>query len=640
MSDFWNILIAVATFGIILVSSNKIAGFIKYIKLPLITGLLLMGIITGPEVLNIIKQDSLPKLDFVNHIALSFIAFAAGSELYFVELRSRMKSIRWMTFGQMITTLILGSLAVFIISGFSFFGLELDFNGRIALSIITGTIFIARSPVSAIAIINELRAKGPFTRMVLGVTVLIDFLVIVLFAISFSIAISLTTGESFSVGMIAIMLTELTASLLMGYILFLIIRLILYTRINTSIKAVLILAVGWGIYLLSNEIRHFSETGPGIYFYIEPLLVCITASLLITNYSPVRREFQKIIHDTVPMIYVAFFILIGASLSLKTVGQTWIIALILFFVRIVTMVIGGWIGGTLGGDPQKFNRTAWMSFVTQAGIGLGLVTVVTNEYPEWGLQFASIIVSVIVLNQIFGPPLFKWAIQMVNEDHPRGEHEDHKGPLKALIFGYEQQSLGLAQQLSSHDWKVTIVTFRKEFPKPENENITIFSYSELNIQLLERLDAANTDAIVVMKTDEENLEICELAYENYGTPELIVRLNERINIQKFHEMGVLIVEPTTAIISLMDHFVRSPMATSLLLGMEEHKDTADIVIRNQDIHGVAIRNLHLPADILIIATQRKGQKIISTGYTRLRLKDILTVVGSIESIEEMRLRFE
>lgn len=640
MSDFWNILIAVTTFGIILVSSNKIAGFIKYIKLPLITGLLIMGIITGPEVLNIIKLESLPKLDFVNHIALSFIAFAAGSELYFVELRSRMKSIKWMTFGQMITTLILGSLAVFIISGFSFFGLELDLNGRIALSLITGTIFIARSPVSAIAIINELRAKGPFTRMILGVTVLIDFLVIVLFAISFSIAISLTTGESFSAEMILVMLAELTASLLMGYILFLMIRFILFTRINTSIKAVLILIMGWGIYFLSNGIRHLSESGPGIDFYIEPLLVCITASLLITNYSPVRREFQKIIHDTVPMIYVAFFILIGASLSLKTVGQTWTIALILFFVRIITMVIGGWLGGTIGGDSQKFNRIAWMSFVTQAGIGLGLVTVVTNEYPEWGMQFASIIVSVIVLNQIFGPPLFKWAIQMVNEDHPKGEHEGHKGPLRALIFGYEQQSLGLAQQLSSHDWKVTIATSRQEFPKPENENISIFNYSELNIQLLERLDTANTDAIVAMKTDKENLEICEMAYEYYGTPELIVRLNERINIQKFHELGVLIVEPTTAIISLMDHFVRSPMATSLLLGMEEHKDTADIVIRNQDIHGVAIRNLHLPADILIIATQRKGQKIISTGYTRLRLKDILTVVGSIESIEEMRLRFE
>lgn len=640
MSDFWSILIAVATFGIILISSNKIAGFIKYIKLPLITGLLLMGIISGPEILNLIKHESLPKLNFVNHIALAFIAFAAGSELYFVELRSRMKSIQWITFGIMITTLVLGGFAVFIISGLSFFGLELDFYGRIALSLITGTIFIARSPASAIAIISELRAKGPFTQMVLGVTVLIDFLVIVLFAISFSIAISLTTGESFSAGMIALMLAELAVSLLMGYILFLIIKLILLTRINTSIKAVLILAVGWGVYILSNGIRHFSESGPGIDFYTEPLLVCITASLLITNYSPVRREFQKIIHDTIPIIYIAFFTLIGASLSLKTVGQTWTIALILFFVRIITMVVGGWLGGTLAGDPRKFNRIAGISFITQAGIGLGLVTIVINEYPEWGLQFASIIISVIVLNQLVGPPLFKWAIQMVNEDHPRGEHEDHKGPLRALIFGYEQQSLALAQQLSSHDWLVTIATSREEFPEPENENISIFSYSKLNVQLLEKLNVANTDAIVTMKTDEENLEICELAYENYGTPELIVRLNERKNIQKFHKLGVLIVEPTTAIVSLMDHFVRSPMATSLLLGMEEHKDTADIVIRNRDIHGVAIRDLHLPADILIIATQRKGQKIISTGYTRLRLKDILTVVGSIESIEEMRLRFE
>jgi Trk K+ transport system NAD-binding subunit len=119
-----------------------------------------------------------------------------------------------------------------------------------------------------------------------------------------------------------------------------------------------------------------------------------------------------------------------------------------------------------------------------------------------------------------------------------------------------------------------------------------------------------------------------------------VRLNDRKNMKKFHDLGALIVEPSTAMVSLLDHFVRSPIATSLLLGMEEHQDTADITVGNPDLHGMALRNLHLPSDILILATRRRGHNIISTGYTRLRKGDVLTIVGSIESIEKVRLRFE
>ncbi len=86
--------------------------------------------------------------------------------------------------------------------------------------------------------------------------------------------------------------------------------------------------------------------------------------------------------------------------------------------------------------------------------------------------------------------------------------------------------------------------------------------------------------------------------------------------------------------------VRAPNATSLLLGHEPDQDTADIVLRNRSLHGVSLRHLDLPADILILATRRRGQTIISTGFTRLRLGDVLTVVGSKESIEELRLKLE
>lgn len=109
---------------------------------------------------------------------------------------------------------------------------------------------------------------------------------------------------------------------------------------------------------------------------------------------------------------------------------------------------------------------------------------------------------------------------------------------------------------------------------------------------------------------------------------------------KFHELGALIIEPTTAIVSLLDHFVRSPNAASLLLGMDEGQDTIDVEIANKDIHGMRLRELRLPSDILILSVKRKGHIIISHGYTRLRLGDIITLVGAEKSLEEIMVKFE
>jgi Kef-type K+ transport system membrane component KefB len=46
---------------------------------------------------------------------------------------------------------------------------------------------VARSPSSAIAIISETKAKGDYTDTVLGVTVVMDVVIIMLFAVVISV---------------------------------------------------------------------------------------------------------------------------------------------------------------------------------------------------------------------------------------------------------------------------------------------------------------------------------------------------------------------------------------------------------------------------------------------------------------------
>jgi len=595
-------------FLIISVAANHLSGFFTRFNLPLITGLLIIGILSGPFVFGLITTDSWDKLNFINEISLAFIAFAASAELYLKELRNRLNSIKWMTFTQLIVTFTLSSVGIYLMGDMLPFISELGVKSRIAISILIGTIFIARSPASAIALISELRAKGPFTQTVLGVTVLIDFLVIILFTINLSIGIALVNDEEISFAFISILIIEIGASFGLGMLLGKLIRLILSRRMSLNVKGVLIVLSGYMAYVLDHyvEIESFEYLGKS--YKLEPLLICIIGSFWITNHTRYRAEFTKILKDISLYIYVPFFTLIGVSLSLDLFVQFAGITLILFLIRLGSIMIGAYLGGAIVQDPPMFKRVGWMPYITQAGVSLGLTTVVAHTFPQLGVEFSTLVISTIVLNQIVGPPLFKWVIKIVGESHGKASKPSFDAQREAIIFGFESHSIALARQLQSNGWNVKLATFKKHIKSKEYPDLKIIKIEEITLKTLEDLDARLAEAVVCLLTDEENYHLSELLYEHIGTRDIVVRLNHRYNFDKFHQLGALIVDPTTAMVSLMDHLVRSPQAASLLLGMEADQDTVDIEVQNKNLHGITLRDLRLPSDLIVLSVSRDGQR--------------------------------
>ena len=156
-----------AAFALIAIAANRISKEFQKIGLPIITGILIIGIIAGPFVLQMFPKNAHVKLDFINDIALAFIAFAAGSELYLKELRNRVRQIAWITFGQLVVTFVMSTAIIYFLAENIAFMSTLYSKTNLAISIMMGVIFVARSPSSAIAVINEMRAKGPFTQTAL-----------------------------------------------------------------------------------------------------------------------------------------------------------------------------------------------------------------------------------------------------------------------------------------------------------------------------------------------------------------------------------------------------------------------------------------------------------------------------------------
>jgi Kef-type K+ transport system membrane component KefB len=104
MENYLEIVLIIAGFTVIALASRQVGGLFTKANLPLITGFLFTGIIVGPYVLGLISEEAVRNLRFVDELALAFIAFFAGSELYIKELKGRLRSIRWVMLGLMVST--------------------------------------------------------------------------------------------------------------------------------------------------------------------------------------------------------------------------------------------------------------------------------------------------------------------------------------------------------------------------------------------------------------------------------------------------------------------------------------------------------------------------------------------------------
>ncbi len=634
-------IVFITAFIVIALASWRIGEFLARFKLPLISGYLFAGIIVGPFGLNLVTAEALGSLRVVDELSLAVIAFAAGSELYMKELRQARKAIAWVAAGNMVVIPVLGGLAVFLLTSYIPFLADLSLPVRVAAAVLAGPIMVARSPSSVIAIVNELRAKGSFTQTVVGVTMVIDVAVIILFALGTEMADALMTNVNVSLTFAGLLLFELAISLLLGLLSGKLLQLVLSRNLHRMVKILFVLALGLGIFLFSTAARDFTYKQFPVEILLEPLLICLVGSFYVINYTAYRAEFLQILHDISPAIYVIFFTLTGAALQLDVLAQAWVIALALFLVRLVGIFTGSFFGGMAAGAPAKHNRVSWMAYMTQAGVGLGLAKEIGIEFPVLGPDFATMIIAMIVLSQFVGPPLFKWAVNYVGESHTRAEPARFDGVRDALIFGVKPQSLQLARQLQAHDWQVKLICRRSdELDGLDTVNLDCQASPEITLETLQSLNARQADAIVSFLPVEESYRLCELAYENFGTETMVVYLKSREGAERFAGLGVRVVEPDTAVVKLLEQFVRSPAGTPILLGTDAGQEMVDIEVSDPALHNVTIRDLSLPLDVLVLSIHRGGQTLVPRGYTELKLGDRVTLVGPPEKLAEVSLKFE
>ena len=173
--------------AVLLVASLAGRAF-QRLRLPRISGYLLTGAVLGPRALAVLRETHAARLAATDAMCLAVIGIAAGAELQMADLRRHPRPTLVMTACVSLFSFAFVFLAFLVVGPRVAFLAPLQSAHVALVGSLLGTLAIARSPASAIAVIREMDARGPFCQHVISVTVAKDFLVVALFALNVEFA--------------------------------------------------------------------------------------------------------------------------------------------------------------------------------------------------------------------------------------------------------------------------------------------------------------------------------------------------------------------------------------------------------------------------------------------------------------------
>ena len=381
--------------------------------LPRISGYLLVGLAAGPHVSGLITKDMLVAGKALNGIAVALIALTAGGEIKVDWVRKQIRRLTLITGSQLVVGLLGSTLVVMLGRSFMPFMPQGSFIEGLAVAFVFGAIAVASSPTVTIAVIAETQADGPMSRTVIGVTILKDVCVIVLFAIALAVARDVL-GDGGGESLVWSLTRELGGSVLAGVGVGVGVSWFL-EKINRDVP-VFTLAVCFGV----------SQAASAL--HLEALLIALTAGFYVENFAKVdgHRLIAGVERVSLP-VFALFFALAGAKVDVSKLVEFAPIATVLILSRAGLIYLGTRVGTHLAQVEPVVKRLAWTGFISQAGVTLALSAIVARSFPKWGADAEVLIIAMIAVHEIVGPILFHYGLKRSGEVGMAGKAERAEG---------------------------------------------------------------------------------------------------------------------------------------------------------------------------------------------------------------------
>ncbi len=383
------ILIEVA---VMLISGIIFGRIAKLLKLPNVTGYLIAGILLGPSLLNFIPSYMVDNFSIISDIALGFIAFSIGSEFnlsYFKKVGIAPIVIA--------TCESVGAILLVMITC-----ILLGFDPY--LSVMLGAIAAATAPAQTIMVINQYKAKGPLTSMLMSVVAIDDATALIGFGFASTIVTVLTSKVHTNI-ILSILspFYEILISFLIGAMISILMKLIFKYFKKASNRICIIISFILLTYWLA-DVLHGS-----------PLMACMSLGGVLVNIFDDIDSIADINDSFTPPIFMIFFLISGAGFEISALKSIGFIGIIYVVMRVLGKMAGAFIGGKLTKQDNKICKYLGPTLMPQAGVALGLIVVAGNVVPDYAVQIRVVILCSTFIYSFLGPIAAKIALMKAGE---------------------------------------------------------------------------------------------------------------------------------------------------------------------------------------------------------------------------------
>lgn len=423
--------------SIALLSGLLLTRLASKLGLPAVTAYLVAGILIGPfclGALNIpgigLTSEQVASFSILSDIALGFIAFSMGNEFRISQLKAIGKQATVIGIVQGLVAAVLVDVVLIVVS--------ILFPDKLSLSsaIVLGACATATAPAATLMVVKQYKAKGKLTDILLPVVAIDDAVGLMVFAISFGVAKSISAGTVEVLNIILEPIIEVGLSLCLGFIMGVIFNFIEKFFHSRSKR----MAVTVTFVIMTVAISNIKFELFGLHFAFSSLLACMMLGSVFCNLCDVSEELMNRADRWNTPIIILFFVLSGAGLELSVFSDYVIV--IIGIIYVVVRSIGKYFGAGATAKLLKCDDSVvkylGITLLPQAGVALGMA-LKASELGSDGDIVRNITLFAVLIYELVGPYLTKIALTKAGDIKPEGKISARGEKLKSSIHREETE---------------------------------------------------------------------------------------------------------------------------------------------------------------------------------------------------------
>ena len=404
--------------SIALLAGLLLSRLVKLVKLPAVTAYLIAGVLIGPFVLGAfgmpgigITTEQLEGFGIISDVALGFIAFSMGNEFRLAQLKKIGKQATIIgIFQALFTTLVVDAALIL---------LHFAMPDKLSLpaAIVLGAVATATAPAATLMVVKQYKAKGPVTDILLPVVALDDAVGLMVFAGSFGVAKSISTGAIDILSVIVEPVLEVVLSIVLGAVMggiFTFCEKFFHSRSKRMAVSVTFVMMTVAISSLKFNVGHF-------HVGFSSLLACMMLGTVFCNFCDVSEELMDRADRWTAPILILFFVISGAELELSVFAD--IAVVIAGVIYIISRSIGKCSGAFISAKMTKCDKNIvkylGITLLPQAGVALGMAIKAIELGPD-GAIVRNITLFAVLIYEIVGPYLTKVALTKAGDIKAEG----------------------------------------------------------------------------------------------------------------------------------------------------------------------------------------------------------------------------